>query len=308
MIKRASKSAFLFLCAISLFAAWQPLRAAFSLATHDEEYTHLLLILPIVAAMIWTEWRSLRSLLAPGLSAGAILLSISLLVAGFTRWGIELLPDERLSGNMLALVTWWVGSFVLCFGTRVSRSLLFPLGFSFLLVPLPRFLVNEIVTWLQQGSAFMAHCLFSAAGVPVAQDGILLTIPGLTVEVAKECSSIRSSSMLLVTTMILAQLFLNSPWRKGLVIVLAIALSVAKNGLRIFTVAMLGTRVDPSYLTGRLHHEGGVVFFTIGLSGIFFVLWILRRGERGSLPKPISHVPRRREQDGQPGAATIPNE
>jgi hypothetical protein len=42
---------------------------------------------------------------------------------------------------------------------------------------------------------------------------------------------------------------------------------------------MLGTRVDPGYLTGRFHHQGGIVFFAIVLMVIFALLWILRRGE-----------------------------
>jgi exosortase len=291
MITRAPKSSFLFLCAISLLAAWRPLRDAFWLATNDDGYTHILLILPMAAGLIWLEWRSLKPLLAPGPRAGLVLLGMSLLFAGFTRWNLHLLPDERLTGNMLALVTWWVGSFVLCFGTRVSRSLLFPLGFSYLAVPMPRFLLNELVSWLQLGSAYVAHGMFSVAGVPVSQDGVLLSIPDLTVEVAKECSSIRSSSMLLVTTIVLAQIFLRAAWRKWLAILLAIPFSVAKNGLRIFTIAMLGTKVDPLYLTGRLHHQGGVIFFTIGLGGIFFVLWILHRNEGSSLLKPVSRAP-----------------
>jgi exosortase len=314
MIKRSPKSVFLLLCGISLFAAWRPLRDTLWLATHDEEYTHLLLILPAAAALIWLELSgagqrsssgssssvlspsasspsasspsaSTESLSAPGPGAGLILLCISLLIAGFARWHTNLLPDEQLTANMLALATWWVGSFVLCFGTRLSRSLLFPLGFLFLVVPLPRFLLNEIVAWLQQASAFTAHYMFSIARVPVTQEGVLLDIPGLTVEVAKECSSIRSSSMLLVTTMILAQLLLRTSWRKWLAIIVAIPVSVAKNGLRIFTIAMLGTRVDPSYLTGKLHHKGGIVFFSIGLGCMFFVLWILHRNERASFSR-----------------------
>jgi exosortase len=291
MIKQAPKSVFLFLCAISLLAAWRPLGEAFWLASNDDGYTHLLLILPMAAALIWLDWRSLKPLLAPGPRAGLVLLGVSLLIAGFTRWCSHLFPDERLTGNILALVTWWVGSFVLCFGIRVSRSLLFPLGFLYLAVPMPRFLLDEIVSWLQLGSAFVAHGMFAVARVPVSQDGVLLSLPDLTVEVAKECSSIRSSSMLLVTTMLLAQLFLRAAWRKWLVILLAIPVSVAKNGLRIFTIAMLGTKVDPSYLTGRLHHQGGVIFFTIGLGGIFFVLWILHRNEGKSLLKPVSDAP-----------------
>jgi exosortase/archaeosortase family protein len=85
--------------------------------------------------------------------------------------------------------------------------------------------------------------------------------------------------MLLVTTMVLAQLLLRSPWRKALVIGLAVPLSVVKNGLRIFTIAMLGTRVDPGYLTGNLHRKGGIVFFGAALIAVFVLLWIFRRGE-----------------------------
>jgi exosortase len=121
-------------------------------------------------------------------------------------------------------------------------------------------------------------------GVPVSQDGVVLNIPGLTVEVSQECSSIRSSSMLLVTTMVLAQVLLRSPWRKALVIAVAIPLSIAKNGLRIFTISMLGTHVDPGYLTGRLHHQGGIVFFMIALATVFLLIWLLRRGEDSYVP------------------------
>ncbi len=108
---------------------------------------------------------------------------------------------------------------------------------------------------------------------------MLLHIPDLTLEVAPECSSIRSSLILLVTTMVVAQLLLRSAWRKAVVVVVAIPLSVAKNGLRIFVIGILATRVDVSFLTGRLHRQGGVIFLLIALAAIFLVIWILRRGE-----------------------------
>jgi exosortase/archaeosortase family protein len=92
--------------------------------------------------------------------------------------------------------------------------------------------------------------------------------------------------MLLVTTMVLAQLFLRSPIRKAWVIAASVPLSIAKNGLRIFVIAMLGTRVDPGYLNGRFHHQGGIVFFAIALVFIFLLLWLLQRGESRQTTKP----------------------
>ena len=270
----------LLLLAVSLLVGWRPLVATFALALRNDEYTYLLLILPVSVALISLEWQSVRSMVVTDVRAGSTLLATAVLAAGIVRVSSASLPsDAQLSVRMFALVLSWSGVFVLCFGLRVSRSVLFPLCFLFGLVPLPQAALGEIVSLLQRGSALAAHALFAAVGVPVAQDGILLTIPGLTVEVAQECSSIRSSSMLLVTTMVLAQLLLRSPWRKAVVIVIAVPLSVAKNGLRIFTIAMLSTRVDPGYLSGRLHRNGGIIFFGIALAVIFSLVWILRRAE-----------------------------
>jgi exosortase len=265
---------------ISLAVWWRPLTSTFALALHDDQYTHILLILPISAALIFLDWKSPTPATGRSMSADAILLLIAILAAGIVRWRVlDLSSDIQLSLNMLAVVLWWIAAFLLCFGDRAFRRALFPLCFLFWMVPLPAFVLNPVVSLLQRGSTAAAHLLFAAAGVPVAQRGVLLHIPGLTVEVARECSSIRSSSMLVVTTMVLAQLLLRSPWRKSLVIAVAIPLSIAKNGLRIFAIAMLATRVDPSFLTGRLHRQGGIIFFLIALVAIFLVLWIVRRGE-----------------------------
>ena len=89
--------------------------------------------------------------------------------------------------------------------------------------------------------------------------------------------------MLLVASMVLAQVSLRSPWSKAAVIAVTVPLSIAKNALRIVTLSMLGTRVDPGFLTGRLHHRGGIVFFMIPLTVLVLLLWILRRAEERPL-------------------------
>ena len=268
------------LWAVSLLVGWRALFETFSLSLEDVQHTYLLLILPIGAALIFLEWRAVRTAVTLDVRAGSACLAIAALVVIPTLvWRASFPTDVLLSARMLGLVLWWIGAFVLCFGTRSAQMVSFPLGFLLGLAPLPQLGVNWIIVVLQQGSASAAHVLFTACGVPVAQDGVVLTIPSLTMHVGEECSSIRSSSMLLVTTMVLAQLLLRSPWRKALVIALAVPLSIAKNGLRIFTIAMLGTRIDAGYLTGRFHREGGIVFFAIVLFILFAFFWLLRRGE-----------------------------
>jgi len=293
------QAGFALLCALTLLPGWHSLVDTFALSLRDDADTYILLILPISAALIFMEWRPLRTMISWDLRMGAALFAFAALFAcaGLIRppW---LSADVRLSITMLAVVSSWAAAFVLCFGSRASRAALFPLVFLLGLVPIPQAAMNLIVILLQQGSARSAHWLFSACGVPVAQRGVLLSIPGLTVQVAQECSSIRSSSMLLLMTIVVAQLLLRAPWRRALLIALVLPLSVAKNGLRIFTIAMLVTRVDPGYFTGKLHREGGFIFLTIALLAVFTVLWILRRQEHSSVhndpsPEPIVAAARR---------------
>jgi exosortase len=279
---------FSILFAISVVIWWGPLATTFALALHDERYTHILLILPVSVTLIWLEWKSSEGSAELPSSLGFVFLFAA--VAGTLAARLRILPlrgDEQLSLNMLALVVWWIGAFIVSFRIRAFQRALFPVCFLFWMVPIPEFVLNPIVRLLQEGSVASARLLFAIAGVPIAYEGMLITIPGLTVEVARECSSIRSSLMLVVTTMVLAQMLLRSFWRKALVIAVAIPLSVAKNGLRIFVLAMLTTRVDRSFITGRLHHQGGIIYFLIALAVVLVLIWILRRGDekRGVLAK-----------------------
>src|SRR5205823_1305006 len=246
---------------------WHPLARTFSLALHNDEYTHLFLILPVSAGLILLEWRSQKPLVQADFRIGSAFLLVAVLIAGLARWTrADVTDDVQVSLTMLALVLWWIASFIACFGTQASRTLLFPLVFLLWMVPIPSFALSKVIEFLQAESAVAARLIFSLIGVPVSHQGFVLSIPGVNIEVARECSSIRSSVMLLIASMVLSQVSLRSPWSKAAVIAATVPLSIAKNALRIVTLSMLGTLVDPGFLTGRLHHQGGIVFFMISLA------------------------------------------
>lgn len=260
---------------------WQaPVTQTFRLALSNEAYSHILLIIPLCLALAWFDLRTLQPALEPNWLGGFFLLLGALALGCLARWtSICGPPDVRLSISMLAVVVWWMVSVALCYGVSVLRALAFPLCLLFCLVPLPDFLLNGMIVSLQTGSASAARWLFELARVPVTQKGVLLSIPGLDIEVARECSSIRSSMVLIVTTLVLAHLFLRS-WRpKLLLILVAIPISVAKNALRIFVIAQLAVHVNPEYLNGSLHRHGGIVFLTIAMVWIAMLLWLLARSE-----------------------------
>jgi exosortase len=286
---------FAVLVAVSIVFWWHSLLSTLRLSLSNEAYTHILLVLPVSAGLIYldSKWRRAASNFdsTQGRGAAIGLLFLAFGLACYARWGSAMELDLRLTISILGLVTWWIASVVFCFGMAVFRFFLFPLCFLFLLVPIPEQVLTRIVEFLQLQSAFAARIMFRAVGIDASQDGIMLYIPGLDIEVARECSSIRSSLMLVVTTLVFAHLFLRSWWRKLLLVALAIPLSVAKNGLRIVTIGALGTRVDPGFLYGNLHHRGGIVFFGVAVFVMVGLLWILRRSESGITENSSTALP-----------------
>ncbi len=276
--------AFALLFGASILLWWQALAGTLQLALTEEAYTHLMLIVPLSLALIYFErgtfsWHSEGSA-----TAGVLLLAGALVIVGIARWGAPGLgADLRLSLNMFAIVIWWIASVAFCFGVSAFRRFLFPLCFLFWMVPFPAVVLNWIIPVLQNESASTARVLFQIARVRVEQDGTLLEIPGLSLDVAPECSSIRSSILLIIITMVLAHLFLRSWWRKVLLIAIAIPLAAAKNGLRIFVIAELGTRVDREFLYGNFHRHGGILFLGIAVASVAVLLWILHRWENKNL-------------------------
>ena len=272
----------------SIVLWWRPISLTVQLALANDAYTHLLLILPLAAALMYFNRRSFLIGSKQNISwAGWIIPAVAISIR-LATWSPLANTSNWLSLEMLLLVVFWIGSVIACFGLFALRSQLFALFFLFLLVPLPESAIDWLTEGLQDQSAVASELLFRAARVPVTRDEVLLSIPALDIEVARECSSIRSSTMLVVATLVLAHLFLRSWWRQVLLVVISIPLSVAKNAVRIFTIAELGTRVDPAYLHGRLHHQGGVVFLALALFVDFLILWLLKRTEAGRFARAKS--------------------
>src|SRR5579863_6491567 len=91
----------------SLVLGRHTLLATFALASQREEYTHILLIIPVAAALLWLDWKSIFSAVEPGAVVGSLLLGISAIIAVFVRWNpASFSSDVHLSVAMLALVTW----------------------------------------------------------------------------------------------------------------------------------------------------------------------------------------------------------
>ena len=273
---------------LSLVIFAPDLRNLLELAWTDERYTHVVLA-PVAAAGLLAIRRRRLPVAAPSPGAGVAFLAAAAVLYGLSRSAAA--APHQLSLAILSLTSVWTALCSGLLGLRFLRAA----GFEFLLllatVPLPAGWVHAFETFLQYASAEGTHWLLRLTGTPVFREGLQFSLPAVTIEIARECSGIRSSNALLLAALVLGRLFLRSPLRQGLFLALAVVVAVLKNSLRIATLAWLGIHVSRDYLTGDLHHRGGGVFFAIGLAVLTPLVLALQRGERppretGSAPSP----------------------
>ena len=260
-------------------------------------HSHVLLIPFISAYLVYIARRQLPTEYqsSPGWASPLLLVGLAALLAAGGAFKIypALSQNDSLSLFALSLVSLVSAGGFLFLGRKWMAASAFPFAFLLFMVPLPDGIAHWLETASKLGSAEAAALFFSLAGTPVLRDGPVFQLPGIVIEVAQECSGIRSSWVLFITSTLASYLFLKSPWRRAALVALVVPLAVLRNGFRILVIGMLCVQFGPQMIHSVIHHRGGPIFFALSLIPLFLFLWWLRRGEIAALsarnPARIAH-------------------
>lgn len=257
-------------------------------------YSHALLMPFITGYLLWMQ----RDLFKParfqwswasgalcGIGAGFLALFWSAPWLGWTPSA-----NDRLAVLVASLVS-FAGALALAFGGRENHGkFLFPVGLLIFMAPMPDALTQGVTVFLQVLSADVAYAMIWLTGTPIFRQGLHFTMPGLEIVVAEECSGIRSTYVLLITSLIAGHLFLKRSSGKWLLAAMVIPLGIFRNGIRILTISWISVHVSHDMgVNGLIHHRGGPLFFAISLVPLLGLLWWLRKREHA---KPRSQAVR----------------
>ena len=265
-------------------------------------YSHILLVPFISAYLIQLQRKQLprEYISSPGLTVVPLLAGLAALAAA---WGLRASGWPLSHNDFLALMTFsfvcllTVGGF-LFLGRKWMAAAAFPIAFLIFMVPLPDRAAEWLETASKLASAEVANQFFTISGVPVLRDGTVFQLPGITFEVAQECSGIHSSWVLFITSLLASHLFLQSPWRRIVLVALVIPLGILRNGFRILVIGLLCVHEGPQMIHSFIHKRGGPVFFALSLIPFFLLLWWLRKREIGAR-SPGSRLKIARAEDSQ---------
>ena len=270
--------------AIALLVAFvRPLLALINYAAGSDLSSYILLIPFVSAYLLYLRRNQLPKEYVVDLPFAMVFLAAGVGFFAFTYW----LHFGEQSSAEVGYLTLQTLSFLCCLaaggffflGRAWMKAAAFPLAYLIFTVPMPDPMRDALELASKSASAEVANLFFHLSNVPFLRAGAVFQLPNITIEVAQECSGIRSSWVLLMTSILAANLFLKTPWRRVALIAFVLPLAILRNGFRIVVIGLLCVNLGPQMIHSAIHRRGGPLFFVLSLIPFLLWLWWLRRGE-----------------------------
>lgn len=250
--------------------------------SHSDTYTHCFFVLPVCAWLVWRKREALRAMTPSPEPWGLLLLAAAgLLWLLADAVDVLIYAQTGLAAMIPAL------AFTL-FGRRVARVLTYPYAFFFLAVPF-----GEVIQpALMQLTAKFTAAGLRLTGIPVHVEGLFLTTPNSRWRVIEACSGLRFLISMFTLGTLFAYLRFRRPGTRLFFGVLSVVMPLVANGLRAYTVVLIGYLSDMKIGVGLDHYAIGWALFALVMALFFFF------GSRWRETPPEERAP-----DGGKGAA-----
>ena len=270
--------------AILLLAVFiRPLLMLISYVAGNQLHSYVLLVPFVSAYLLYLRRDQLPKKYSTDLLLALLSLAVGLGLFAYTH-SLEIAARTPAINTRVVLLTL---SFLCCLvaggffflGRDWMKAAAFPLAYLIFMVPMPDAMANALEMASKSAAAEVANVLFHLSGTPFLREGPIFQLPNITIEVAQECSGIRSSWVLFMTSILAANLFLKTSWRRLALVIFVIPLAILRNGFRILVIGLLCVNIGPQMIHSVIHRRGGPLFFVLSLIPLLLVLWWLRKGD-----------------------------
>jgi exosortase len=266
---------------------WEALKGLWELVGKSSLFSYIPFVPFISAALLC--WRRGRIHVRKSSSLSYWGLLIMVLAGAFFLLvkapGIHPASPEMIWIGVLSLVVFIWGAFITAFGSRSFGAVLFPMGFLLFAVPLPQWALDPVISVLVRGSTEVVDLLFRILVVPFAREGRIFHLPSFSIEVADNCSGIRSTMVLVMLTSVAGYVFLKRKALRFLLIICIIPIALLKNGIRVVTISIMAELLGEAFFRGWLHRSGGIVFFLLALGMTVPIVYGLRKMDTSSVSR-----------------------
>lgn len=267
----------------------------------SDDYSHGMFV-PIIS--LFLIWQSRHRIAAAGVTGSWW--GLAVVIAGLGLY----LVGELATLYVLQHFSLWivlVGLVIGALGLKASRAIIFPLGYLLTSIPLPTFLYAGLSSQLQLWSSALGVGCLQLVGVTAFREGNVIDLGPVQLQVVEACSGIRYLLPLTSLALLCAYLFKDRMWKRVILILSSIPISILVNGFRIGMIGVLVEWYGQEASEGFAHLFEGWVLFMASLGLLILEMWFLAK--IGSNGQPVSLQDRFTWLDHSPvssSASTVP--
>jgi len=232
---------------------------------HLEDFSHGFLI-PIVSFYFVYERRKELSALGPSTAWGGL----GLIVLGILLHLLGNLATEHFTMRFSILVV--LGGIILfLLGKEFFETLLFPIVFLILMIPIPSVLMDRITFPMQLFASKVAARSLYLIGIPALREGNIILLANTSLEVAEACSGIRSLISLLALSVVFAYFSQKTTFKRVLLVLSTFPIAIIANAARVTGTGILAHYYGDKVAQGFFHGFSGWILFVVAFVCLFAV-------------------------------------
>jgi exosortase D (VPLPA-CTERM-specific) len=152
-----------------------------------------------------------------------------------------------------------------------------PLLFLFFMIPLPNFLYQGLSAQLQLISSELGVAVIRLFDIGVYLEGNVIDLGTYKLQVVEACSGLRYLFPLTSLAFLMAYLFKAAAWKRIVIFLSSIPITVFMNSFRIGVIGVLVEYWGPGQAEGFLHDFEGWVVFMACMSVLLLEMWLLTK-------------------------------
>jgi len=243
-----------------------------------EEYGHGYIIPAITVFLIWQKKDLIENVDYKGSWLGVLIILLGL----FLYYAGELSSILVIIQYAFIIVIFGIALSIL--GTKVFKIIFVPLAILLFMIPLPAFLLNNLSSQLQLISSEIGVAVIRLFNISVYLEGNVIDLGVYKLQVVEACSGLNYLFPLMTLAFISAYFFTGSFWKKSVIFLSSIPITILMNSFRIGAIGVTVEYWGPEMAEGVLHDfEGWAVFMScIGI--LIAEMWVLAHIGKDKLP------------------------
>jgi exosortase D (VPLPA-CTERM-specific) len=265
---------FLVISGLILTLYWDVFDILITVWNTTDEYSHGFMIPVISLYFLWQKKASIQAEKFAPSWVGIVIIIIAM-IAYFIGTVGDVYFALRFSFIFLL-----IGLSLAISGYKVTKITLIPILILIFSFPLPAVLQAGLTAKLQLISSQLGVFIIRACQIPVYLEGNVIDLGSYKLQVVEACSGLRYLFPLMSLAFICAYMYQVAFWKRSLVFLTSIPITIFMNSFRIGLVGILVEHWGISMAEGFIHDFEGWIIFIGCLIVLVFEMWLLSWNDR----------------------------